>query len=127
MLKALADEPAGLRLEMLDESPSVYLDHWALRTIASRGELAERLASALGRASGTLCISVWNILEFSKVSCVATIRQAEAVLEACFPRLFFVECDPRIVIERENDLLAGAGSMSPHADIDILKITSVRL
>jgi len=122
MLKALADEPAGLRLEMLDESPSVYLDHWALRAIASRGELAGRLASALERASGTLCISAWNILEFSKVSCVATIREAEALLEACFPRLFFVECDPRVVIERENAFLAGAGSMSPHADLDILKI-----
>lgn len=122
MLKAFVDGSAGLRLTMVDESPSVYLDHWALRTIADTQKWSEGLTAAIERASGTLHVSAWNILEFSKVRGAATIRRAEELLEACLPRLFFLECDPQIVIQRENALLAGAGSLPPHGDLDILEI-----
>lgn len=107
---------------MSDESPSVYLDHWALRQIADSPPLRERLSSAIVKAAGTFCVSAWNILEFASMSDVETMRRAERLLAACMPRLFFIECDPHVVIQREDGLSTGLVLGPPHGDLELLEV-----
>lgn len=117
--------PRGdLEVGQRDVPPSVYLDHWALRTFSEKGALATRFTAALESRSGTLALSWLNLAEFTKVTVEQQARNAEDLLEAILPRVFFLEVEPFSVIRREDELLAGGPSALPHADLEFLKAFS---
>lgn len=102
-------------------SPSVYLDHWALRQLSKNESLGTRLTAALRERGGTLAISWANIAEFPRLDAEAA-RLAEKFIESNIPHLFFLDFNVFDVIERENVILAGGASAAPHADIDLLRL-----
>lgn len=104
-----------------DMPPTVYFDHWALRIFSKDDRLATRLTTALEARGGTLALSWANLAEFAKVTGQGRARQAEAFIEANLPRIFLVEADPFVVIEREDRLLAGDPPLPPHGDQDFLR------
>lgn len=105
-----------------DMSPSVYLDHWAIRTFSENDGLATWLTTTLEARGGTLALSWANLAEFAKVTVQDRARRAEAFIEANLPRIFLLEVDPFVVIERENELLAGGSPLPPHGDQNFLRV-----
>jgi len=106
---------------MRSPSPTVYLDHWAIRQFSESKELASQLTTAITSRGGTLAISWVNLAEFTKVTVEEQARKAEKLIEATFPRVFLLDVNSFLVIERENRLLEGAPPIPPHADVDFLK------
>ncbi len=105
-----------------DDSPTVYLDHWALQAFCENQQLGARLTAALELRGGTLALSWANLAEFIKVTRQQHIRQAEDLVEANLPRLFFLEADPFVVIDREAEVRAGGPLLAaPHSDGKLLK------
>jgi hypothetical protein len=121
MIEFSVNKNGGLEVVQRDFSPTVYLDHWALRKVSEDLALAARLSSALDSRNGTLALSWLNLVEFTKVTREDQIRKAEIFIEANLPRVFFLEIDFFVVIRREDELLAGGRPSPPHADLDFLR------
>jgi len=93
-----------------------------VRRLSEDAEKAGRLVAALKLHGGTLALSWLNLLEFTKVRNTDQTRQAESLIEAILPLVFFLEVDPFVVIRRENKLLVGGPLTGPpHADQDLLR------
>ena len=107
-------------------SPSVYLDHWALRAVSEDATLGERLTKALAARGGTLVVSWANIAEFASLDKQAA-RNAEEFLDGQLPHLFFQDFNPFDVIRREEALIAGGPPLPPHADLDLLRLVAGEL
>jgi hypothetical protein len=121
MIDATADRHGDVKVGHVDVSPTVYLDHWALRTLSEDERLAGRLVATLKSRRGTLAISWLNVGEFAKVTSAEQARKAETLVEASLPQVFFLEVEPFKVIEREDRLLAGGPPEAPHADLELLE------
>jgi len=99
-LKMNGDEPEVIQTA---EPPLVYLDHWALRAISEDPSLIERFVQSLKSKRGTLAISFRNIMEFRKVSWQSSQVMADVLAQEVFPNLFFIEVDPFVVIQKEDE------------------------
>ena len=121
MLKFEVTESGSLAVGQVDVSPTVYLDHWALRELSEDASLSARLSRAIERRGGTLALSWVNLVEFTKVTNERQQRLAEALIESNLPRLFLLEVNPFVVVERENHLLAGGHRVPPHSDSEFLQ------
>jgi hypothetical protein len=113
-----------LELGQGDISPTVYLDHWALRMFSESQALSDRLTVALKQQNGTLALSWLNLAEFTRVTDEEQASKAETFLEKILPNIFFLEVDFGEVIRREDDLLAGGKLIPPHFDLDLLRMFS---
>ena len=105
-----------------DFSPTVYLDHWALRKFSQDSALAQRFTRMLEGRGGTLALSWLNLAEFSKVTDHDQGKMAEEFYAANLPRIFFLDSDPFPVIRREDEMLSGHARVpvAPHADAGFL-------
>lgn len=105
-----------------DLSPTVYLDHWALRKLSQNSALAQRFTRTLEDRGGTLALSWLNLAEFSKVTNHGQGKMAEEFYAANLPRIFFLDSDPFSVIQREDEMLSGSARVpvAPHADAGFL-------
>lgn len=121
MIKFAIKENSDLEAVQLDISPTVYLDHCALRTISQDQAFTERLTTTLKSVGGTLALSWVNLTEFAKVTDQEQARMAEQLIDANLPLIYFLEVNPFVVIDRENSLLAGGPPLPPHADQEFLK------
>jgi len=128
MIECWINKQGSLEVNQQDVAPTVYLDHWALRKISADQTLADRLTAALKSQHGTLALSWLNLSEFRKVTREEQVRNADRLIEAIQPQIFFLEVDFDAVISRENTLLAGGPPAPPHGDVDFLResITSAR-
>ena len=104
------------------EPPVVYLDHWALMTFSDDVALGNRLVAALHEKQGTYALSWLNWGEFGHVTDPSHAIRADAFLERIRPRLFFLEPNPFVVRDRENELLQGRAPRPPHGDQDLLRV-----
>lgn len=100
--------------------PVVYLDHWAIRRIASNQELAKRFASALEAAQGTWAVSMLNLMEFITMTDESQAAQFEDLLDHALPNLFFIEFQPFSVMDRERAMLEGGSRAAPYGDVSLL-------
>ena len=100
--------------------PSVYLDHWAMMTIAETPAIATKFKEVLLRRQGTLMISWMNLLEFSEITIKHQVDRVEDLLESISPNLGFIDVIPKNVIERENKYLQGQRPVAPHIDSKLL-------
>ena len=115
---------AILELGQGDISPTIYLDHWALRMFSESQALSDRLTAALKQENGTLALSWLNLAEFTRVTDKEQASKAGTLLEKILPNIFFLEVDFGEVIRREDDLLAGGKLIPPHFDLDLLRMFS---
>jgi len=93
-------------------SPSVYLDHWALREISESDGLSHRFATILKKRGGTLVLSWLNVVEFSKVSDREQRHKADLLVNDLNPNLFWLNPDFFTVAKQEE--LGGLNSL--HSD-----------
>lgn len=105
----------GLEIKLEDQSPSVYLDHWAFRKISENPQLRAAFVATLKEKGGTLCISWLNFNEFADVD-ISQKKMAEAFVDEVLPNIVFLESAPFVVIDRENELLNGSRPLPPHID-----------
>ncbi len=124
MIHFTTNKEGDLKLTQQEVSPTIYLDHWALRRFSEDDALSTRFTAALKSRNGTLALSWMNLAEFTKVTIEEQIRKAEVFLEAKLPQVFFLEVDPFLVISKEDELLAGGAPTPPHADLDFLRAFS---
>jgi hypothetical protein len=80
MLTISIDNDGRLLATQRGSSPTVYLDHWALRELSTTPVLAERFVVALKQRNDTLALSYTNLLEFCNAvishSCCSTVWRA---------------------------------------------------
>src|SRR5262245_40877587 len=119
MLTISIDNEGRLVATQRDSSPTVYLDHWALRELSTMPTLGERFVVALKHRNGTLALSSTNLIEFCNMADDEQARCAEELLEASLPNVFFLEMDPFLVQKREDELLRGAPPRPPHEDREL--------
>lgn len=124
MIEFKINKDGVLEVGQIDISPSIYLDHWALRMFSESRALADLLTKALEQRNGTLNLSWLNLAEFTKVMVEEQARKAETLLEKILPNIFFLEVDFGEVIRREDYLLAGGKPIPPHADLELLRMFS---
>jgi len=121
MIKYNICQNSSISIEQCTVKPSVYLDHWALRNISEDNKLRDELVKILKDKNGTLMLSKLNLLEFTQVKDIEQGQAAEALIESILPNIFFIEIDPFMVIENEDQLLNGALPFPPHADMELFK------
>lgn len=68
MLTISTDDHGRLVATQRDSSPTVYLDHWALRELSTTPALADRFVAALKQRNGSLALSCPNLIEFCNVT-----------------------------------------------------------
>lgn len=119
LIRLFVGESGSLEVVQNDVSPSVYLDHWALRRISGNKDLTVAFSNALRKREGTLILSMANMGDFSRVASTEQVQSAEDFVDGLLPHVFFQESDPFTVISRENALLGGAPPVAPHADMDL--------
>lgn len=108
-------DSSHIELMQRAERPVVYLDLWALMSIAE--EQAERLAGALHSRQGTLALSGVHIMECARVSSDETLRAVERLLRLVCPRLCFLESKPGRVVRGENRaVLDGTPQLAQYDD-----------
>jgi len=112
----------GVEVEQFANSPSVYLDNWALNDFSSSKEFCETFKSVMNQKKGTLMVSWVTLFEASKKRDSQRFEKMLGMIDSM--DFAFTEVDPGIVIERERKARrAGkeSPSISPAADIALLK------
>ncbi len=102
------DSPEGRRIGQTFDSPTVYLDHWAIRLFSDDKALHDRFVTALQRKRGTLLISTFSMAELGGASDPQHAIDAEAFLERCLPHLFLTDFRMDEVLSRERNEASNA-------------------
>ncbi len=97
-------------------APSVYLDTWAIREFAENPTLGDRLRTILLGKGGTLVLSDINMVEFTTYEDRSHTEAAGKLFDSLLPHLFLMRCDPTVVVQNEEAVLAGERQRSPAGD-----------
>jgi hypothetical protein len=111
---------ANLSVRQIFERPAVYLDHWAIRRIASTPAVAERFACAIQRRRGTWAISMLNLMEFITMTDERQAAQFEDLIDRILPHIFFLEFQAFTVIDNERALIERRTTRAPYGDPSLL-------
>jgi len=107
-------------------SPSVYLDHWALRRFSTNAAEGTRFTEALKRKAGTLVLSWANMAEFLAMDANTTAAaDAERFIDANWPRLYFIRSEPFEVARREDMRARGELNETPEGDDQLASISGL--
>ena len=87
----LFDSPTGKRVRQSFISPTIYLDHWAIRLFSDDLPLQERLVAAFHDKHGTLLLSPFSLAEFAKPTDRKHCTAAEKLIERLLPKIYFTD------------------------------------
>jgi hypothetical protein len=116
-----AISPGGLLVAQHLTSPSVYLDHWAVRDISSSPVLSSRFSKAINQRVGTLALSWMNAVEFTKVSDDTQRASADSLLESLGHSLFWLNPDFFTVGAHEHSAATPSSIEASHADHEVAR------
>jgi hypothetical protein len=125
MIEILSNPPFARQYR---QSPSVYLDHWAVRLFSENLDLGARFTTALRDHAGTLVMSWVNIAEFvamNEDTEAATL--AEDFIDNNWPRLFFMLAEPFEVAKREDQRRDGTLYHDPEGDNQLMNIPTFHM
>lgn len=108
------------------DSPTVYLDHWAIRRFSDDQNLQHRFVTALHRTGGTLFLSHQNFAEFVGPDDASHAMQAEEFLERVLPNIYFAQLDVDKAIAQEQDPRNRGHRLSPPPDLGLLKLLALQ-
>lgn len=111
----------GLHVRQSFDSPTVYLDHWALRTFSEDQAIQNRLVNGLLLKGGTLLLSHLSFAEFSRASDPRHCRDAEIFLERLLPNIYLTDFALDKVHEQELKEHDNTKRFWPSADLPQLK------
>jgi hypothetical protein len=118
--------PEGRRVRQSFVSPTVYLDHWALRLFSDDQELQDRLVTALHQKHGTLLLSHISLFEFAKPSDKRNCLSAESFLERLLPNIYFTDFAYDKLLVQEEAESDNRKRFWPPADLPQLKLFAER-
>ena len=107
-------------------SPSVYLDHWALRLFSDEAQLQDRLVTTLQRQGGTLLLSNFSFAEFARDDDRRHTIAAEEFIERLLPNIFLTDFAIDKVHEQEQQEHDNVRRFWPPADLPQLKLFAER-
>jgi hypothetical protein len=116
------DSPEGRKVGQTFDSPTVYLDHWAMRLFSDDRRLQDRFVRALLTKRGTLLVSHISTAELGGASDPQHVIDAEKFLERCLPHLFLTDFRLDEVLNRERNEPSNATRFWPTADLRQLKL-----
>lgn len=119
-----SDENTRVRQSFV--SPTVYLDHWAIRLFSDDLALQDRLVASLLRHQGTLLLSTNSFAEFARNDDRRHALAAEEFFERLLPNIYLT--DNAIDKLHEQELLEpnNARRFWPPADLPQLKLFAER-
>jgi hypothetical protein len=120
------DSPEGLKVGQSFDSPTIYLDHWAIRLFSDDRTLQDRLVTALLQKRGTLLVSHFSMAELGAAADPRHVIDAEQFLERCIPQLFLTDFRLDEVLARERNESINATRFWPTADLPQLKLFGER-
>lgn len=115
-----ADE--GIHIRQSFDSPTVYLDHWAIRFFADNLVLQDRFVNALMSKSGTLLLSNISFSEFAGPTDPSHCRDAGAFVQRLMPNIFLTDFAFDKILLREREELNNERRFWPSADLPQLKL-----
>ncbi|MBW8832082.1 MAG: hypothetical protein JF606_22235 [Burkholderiales bacterium] len=107
-------------------SPTVYLDHWALRLFSDDAQLQDRLVAELRRQRGTLLLSNFSFAEFARDDDRRHTVAAEEFIERLLPNIFLTDFAFDKVYEQELQEQDNVRRFWPPADLPQLKLFAER-
>ena len=108
------------------DSPTIYLDHWALRTFADNDGDRLRLLNLIKTRGGTLVVSHANLAELAGPEDPRHIEAAAAFLENVLPNIYFALFDIQKAIDQERRPRDVAQRLPAPADVELLLAVAER-
>lgn len=103
-------------------SPSVYLDHWALRLFSDDAQLQDRFVTTLLNQRGTLLLSNFSFAEFARDDDRRHALAAEEFIERLLPNIYLTDFAFDKLNEQEQQEPNNARRFWPPADLPQLKL-----
>lgn len=103
-------------------SPTIYLDHWAIRLFSDDIILQDRLVSVLLTQGGTLLISNFSFAEFARNDDRRHSLAAEEFIERLLPNIYFTDFAFDKLHEQEQHEPDNSQRFWPSADLPQLKL-----
>lgn len=119
-------ESSEVRVRQSFISPTVYLDHWAIRLFSDDLALQDRFVNALQNKGGTLLFSHISFSEFAAPSDPRHAVDAEAFIERLLPNLYLTDFALDKILEREQCEPNNLKRFWPSADLTALKLFAER-
>ncbi|MBW8457365.1 MAG: hypothetical protein K0M58_02810 [Thiobacillus sp.] len=116
------DAPDGTHARQSFDSPTVYLDHWAIRLFSEELDLQDRFVHSLLAKAGTLLLSHISFSEFAALSDARHCDQAEAFFERLLPNIYLTDFAFDKLLQKKRDEHNNAKRFWPPADLPQLKL-----
>ena len=107
-------------------SPTVYLDHWAMRLFSDDIILQDRLVTTLLARGGTLLLSSFSFVEFARDDDRRHSVAAEEFVERLLPNIYFTDFAFDKLDEQEQRESDNRHRFWPSADLPQLKLFAER-
>ena len=108
------------------DSPTVYLDHWAIRRFSDDKALRLRFVNALHNTGGTLFLSHQTFAEFVGPDDPSHAAHAEQFLDEVLPNIYIAEINTEKAIRQESDPRRRGQKIPPPPDLDLLKLLALQ-
>ena len=108
-------------------SPTVYLDHWAIRLFSDDIILQDRLVTTLLARGGTLLLSNFSFVEFARDDDRRHSVAAEEFVERLLPNIYFTDFAFDKLHEQERREPDNRQRFWPSADLPQLKLFAERV
>ena len=116
----------GVHVRQSFVSPTVYLDHWAVRLFSDDLHLQNRFVCALMAKGGTLLLSNLSFVEFAAASNRQHCDDTETFIERLLPNIYLTDFALDKVLEKENGERNNAKRFWPSTDLPQLKLFAER-
>jgi hypothetical protein len=116
----------GVHVRQSFDSPTVYLDHWAIRMFSDDPGIQDRFVNALMSKGGTILLSNLSFIEFAHATDARHCRDAEVFLERLLPNIFLTDFALDKVLEQERTEPNNQRRFWPSADLPQLKLFAER-
>nr|WP_315205036.1 hypothetical protein [uncultured Albidiferax sp.] len=116
----------GTRVRQSFISPTVYLDHWAIRLLSDDADLQERFVGLLLRKQGTLLLSNISFAEFARPDDRKHCIAAESFIERILPNIYFTDFAYDKLQAQEEAEPDNRRKFWPPADLPQLKLFAER-
>ena len=116
----------GVHVRQSFESPTVYLDHWAVRMLSDDLSLQTRFVNALMLKGGTLLLSNFSFIEFSGAFDPRHCLDAERFIDRLLPNIYFTDFAVDKILERESAEFNNEKRFWPPADLPLLQFLAER-
>ena len=117
----------SLHVRQSFDSPTVYLDHWAIRLLSDDSNLQTRFVNALKLKGGTLLLSNFSLMEFSEASDPRHCSDTEDFFDRLLQNIYFTDFAIDKTHERESAESNNKKRFWPPTDLSTLKFFIERI